>query len=613
MCGIYGFLNISGLPVERSIFDRMEKLLQHRGPDAKGVHIYGDHKIDCVLGQTRLSILDLSDNGSQPMFNEDNSLALVFNGEIYNYKKIRTGLLERGHILRSNSDTEVILHLYEEKKEALLEDLRGMFAFALYDRNKNEFFVARDRLGIKPLYYVFNKDYFLFASEIKALRGSGLVKEGLNYKALNNYLASGYIRAPMSINENIAALDTGCFMKVNNRELKITRYYNLADKLENRLENISEELAVNTARTELLESVKHHLVADVDVGVFLSGGIDSTGIVSLMRKVRHEKIKTISVIFPHTVYDESSNARLSSKKYNTDHYEVEIKGKDILEAMDNYFEHMDQPTIDGINTYFVSLAAKKAGLKVVLSGQGGDEVFGGYPSFAVIPKICRYLKLAKKFPVPGFLDWLPSKRIEKIKYMLDNNIRSFNEIYTVYRGIFNRQQIINKLEPGLAEKINKTENIILENNHETDKIKNDFTKISFLELNYYMAGQLLRDSDVFSMANSIELRVPFVDHKLIEALTTIPSIYMNKKKLLVKAVADLPAEITGMKKKGFTFPIDNWLRAELKPVVEAELFNSKIYNEAYIRKLMEAFYCGKLHYSRIWSLFVLSRFLKVKM
>ncbi|RLB08764.1 MAG: asparagine synthase (glutamine-hydrolyzing), partial [Deltaproteobacteria bacterium] len=360
MCGICGIFNYKNqkTSITKDLLVRIRDSMIHRGPDDAGVYISPDKKAG--LAHRRLSIIDLSEAAHQPMCNEDGTIWITYNGEIYNYREIREVLILKGHKFKSNSDTEVIIHGYEEWGiEGLLKKLRGMFAFAIHDSrltiHDSRLVIARDRLGIKPLYYSYNNSTFLFASEIKAILASRLVSKEIDPQAVVLFLLYGSISPPKTIYKEISALEPGYFLIISKKGLKKYRYYNLKDAfLDKSLANISEGEAIERVHSCLINTIKCHLVSDVPVGAFLSGGIDSTAIVALMREVENKPIKTVSIIFPDTPYDESRYSKLIAQRFNTDHVEIEINSKDLINHMEKIFYAMDQPTIDGVNTYFVS-------------------------------------------------------------------------------------------------------------------------------------------------------------------------------------------------------------------------------------------------------------------
>ncbi len=457
MCGIAGIFGSSHI-VEEGCLDRMCGSMNHRGPDGLGVYLSPDYKV--ALGHRRLSIIDLSEAARQPMSNEDGSIWITYNGEIYNYLALRKELSERGHHFKSQSDTEVIIHGYEEwGTEGLLERLRGMFAFGIYDsRPQGSYpfiFLARDRLGIKPVYYTVQGDRFIFASEIKVILASGLVTKEVDPHAVGLYLISGSIPSPKTIYKDITALEPGHYLIISPKGLYKKCYYKLETAFVNdSLSQLSEKDAVEKVCSCLLDTVMCHLVSDVPVGAFLSGGTDSSAIVALMRGVGQKQIKTFSIAFPVHPHDESRYSRLVAQVYETDHQEVEITGKDLLIHLDKIFYAMDQPTIDGVNTYFVSWAAAQAGLKVALSGIGGDEVFWGYSTFRDIPRICTFINTINSIPFVNtvtrfLLDKSGDHRLSKVSAMLNGN-SDLRKVYLIKRGLFTATHVSKMLHPALA-------------------------------------------------------------------------------------------------------------------------------------------------------------------
>lgn len=659
MCGIFGVINTKEIIDESRVISARD-VIAHRGPDDAGVYFSqtksrfdkaqrdtlnyiadedkNPNPVFVALAHRRLSIIDLSPAAHQPMTSEDGRFTIVYNGEIYNYIELSQKLKVKGQKVKSNSDTEVILNLYTEYGEECLNMLRGMFAFAIWDDKEKTLFAARDRFGIKPFYYLQSENEFIFSSELKAIKH---YKRNLttNYNALDAFLRTGSVPAPMTIYDEVKALMPGYFLEWQKSKVKCQKYWEFSYLIQkssvngNQSANNSEshnhsiiqsrkydDNARRLIREALLDTVRAHLVADVEVGAFLSGGIDSTAIVSLMRQVGKEKIKTVSIVFPESRFDESKYSRLAAKKYNTEHVEIPFYEKDLIEDLDKIFSVMDQPTIDGINTYFVSKAAKQAGLKVVLSGLGGDELFGGYPSFYRIPKYKRiknlpFARLIMRALAPLLKNKLPSKAIHYMK-----NPNEPNAEYKFVRGLFTEEEI-SKLRNGQFLMFNAQLNQSTMNDSMTKndlfspslngsmvEWLNDKQFVCYLETTLYMANQLLRDSDVFSMAHSLELRVPFVDQKLYEAVLPYLDAAYDKnfpKKMLVEAVGDLPDEIVHRPKMGFTFPFEDWIRnGQLKDVIIERLKNSN--SELRLEHL--PLNINKLHWSRLWALFVLSRY-----
>lgn len=620
MCGILGIVSQNNK--NKSLL-ALNKLI-HRGPDDLGS--FTDKNI--FLGQRRLAIIDLTPAGKQPMKlkcrKTNRNIYLLFNGEIYNYKELKKELENLGHNFFSNSDTEVILHSYEEWDINAFLKFRGMFACALYDKEAEEFILFRDRFGIKPLYYYLDNQNFIFASEIKAFWETDLVKKETNQKAVFDFLNNGYIHQPETFYKNIFHLEAGYFLKIkikNNKfEIQKEKWADILDYYRLSKERLSLNEAIQKTKETLLDSVKYHLVSDVPVGLFLSGGIDSSILLYLMNELNHQKIQTVSAIFKGTGYDESEKINELIKIFQPNHLNIEITGKDFLNNLENIIYYMDEPSIDGVNTYFVSLAAKKAGLKVVLSGLGGDELFYGYPSFFDILKIKKIKLFLKLFGVSNFLKLFGDFNIKYQKLAEIIKAKNLEEEYLIYRSIFTNNQIKKLLDSHSF--VNSDTFVYSDYSQHSDIFVNshsfvysNYGLISYFEMSHYLKNQLLRDSDVFSMAHSIELRVPFVDSDLFEKIVPISDEYKIKnniskfllKEILKNKVSD---RILNQKKQGFVVPIELWLKNDLKEIVKEELLKSEIYNQDIIKKLLNMFFKNKLHWSRIWSLFVLNRFLK---
>jgi asparagine synthase (glutamine-hydrolysing) len=618
MCGIFGVISLNQSPVDKVKAEQAAGSIAHRGPDDYGT--FSSSSGSTFFVHYRLSIIGLSELGHQPMTTGDGRYTILFNGEIYNYKElsnlspfIKGG--ERGGVLNTNTDTEVLLKLFAHEGENCLNKLRGMFAFVVWDEQEKTLFAARDRFGIKPLYYLHNENEFVFSSEIKAIKKYKDGKLNIDYEGIDSFLRWGSVAPPLTFYKEIKALPPGCKLKINtiapNVEAinpGIVKWWHFKDLLSSEEgvrngrfrydANAKEEI-----RRALLDSISAHMVSDVEVGAFLSGGIDSTAIVSLMRQLGYEKIKTVSVIFPGDKLDESEYAGIAANNYRTEHIEVPLYEKDLAAELDKIFDTMDQPTIDGVNTYFVSKVAKQAGLKVVLSGLGGDELFGGYPSFNRIPKYKRIKKLpfAKtlmRFSARLLENILPAKAIEYF-----NNQDVINAEFKLIRGLYT-----------------DTELKSLGWHHHSDypadgdqKNLNEYFSqmqfISYIESCFYMSNQLLRDSDIFSMVHPLELRVPFVDHKLYsKVLPYLEDGYRKNfsKKMLVDAVGDIPAKLINRSKMGFTFPFENWIKnGELKN----NIYESLKELDAKLNIDHSKIDFSRIHWSRLWALYVLNKFL----
>ncbi len=630
MCGIAGIVNVSGFSSgsEVSSVEKMLKALVHRGPDDSGLY----HDGHVVLGHRRLSIIDLSPAGRQPLSNEDGTIWTICNGEIYNYRELRHELSASGHIFSSKSDSEVIIHGYEEWGiEGLLDRLVGMFAFVIYhkkvekpesvntckERTGFELFLVRDRLGKKPLYYTWDGTQLVFSSEVKAIVASGLVEKAVDDSAVQAYLMFGSVPTPLTIIQGIKSLEPATYARLCRDSWEQKSYWKISFREDL---SMSQEDVVDRLQFLLLESVKCRLISDVPLGVFLSGGIDSSAIVSLLKEVADKPIRSYSLGFQESEFNEAHVARLVAQQFRTEHVEFEMTAESVFEALPEVFLAMDQPTIDGVNTFLVSKLARTSGEVVAISGLGGDELFGGYPSFTQVPQLLRFSLMVNT--VPGFgrmlsaLLELASKgtKIEKLKYVLQNP-RSPEAAYLGVRGLFLNEQLTSL---GQGEQTRHSFSPLESLQHlraqsDDSELRN---LVSLLELKSYMHNQLLRDTDVMSMAHGLEVRVPFLDHRVVEFLATVPTQFKytaQAKQLLLDALPrSLPTQVTSQSKRGFTFPFDSWFRGKWRPYIEEILMTED--DGAFDAKSMKAiwglFLKGQVHWSRIWCLVVLRVWLR---
>jgi asparagine synthase (glutamine-hydrolysing) len=604
MCGIAGVVRQRrGESAPRvSDLDAVKRMLAaevHRGPDGAGVY----QDAHTVLGHRRLSIIDLSEAGKQPMANEDGSLQVTFNGEIYNHRELRADLIGCGHVFQSRTDTEVLLHGYEQWGMAgLLARLRGMFAFALYDSRRG-LTIARDRLGIKPLYYHSGPGVLVFASEVKALLKSGLVPDERDRNALTGFLMAGAVPEPRTIVKAIRCLPPGHWAEWDHGELKIRKYWDLACPPAEYAEADAAGL-----RSCLEDTVERHLIGDVPLGVFLSGGVDSAGLVALASRIR-EGLTTLTVVFDEREYSEANPASDIARRFRTDHREIRVTGADFQKELPAFLAAMDQPTNDGVNSYFVSKAARAAGLTVVLSGLGGDEVFWGYKHYRWL----RFGHLASRCPAPlrraaaeaGYRWGRVRGRDNWMRTAWLKSGSSSERVYLTMRGFFAPDQVARLMDMNRAELQAAVEEHFgaLEAGGEASA-----TAINYLEMKRYMHDQLLRDTDVFSMAHSIEARVPYLDHVLVERLwNTPPALKLDKainKPLLVRAVDD-PSVLAASSraKRGFTFPMARWMKTSAAEMQEIAETGSLV--PGAVRECWGDFSQGRMHWSRAWALTVL--------
>ncbi len=578
MCGIYG--QISSSKIDRNDFKKNLLKLDHRGPDDSGIFI--DSNI--AFGHTRLSILDLSTSGHQPMIDSNDKYIIIYNGEIYNFSCLKENLQKKGYIFNSNSDTEVILYGFIEYGEKIIEKIKGMFAFAIFNKETRETFLARDHMGIKPLYYFKDNDNFVFSSEIKCLKN---YSNGINNDSKILFLSFGSVPEPLTIYKNIFSFPKGHYGHFSKNKLKIKKYYQ--DEYEPKINQSYSEIVQNTK--ELLhKSVKRHLISDAPIGTFLSGGLDSSAITAIAAQYKSD-LHTLSLDFHEKGLSEKYYQELIVKKYNTNHTNYIIDEKIFLENIHQFVNSLDQPTVDGLNTFFVSKAAVDSGLKAVLSGVGGDEIFYGYPSFK------RAKKVKALSVLPSYLINLitKNKKLEKLDYLKVGNDIS---IYLPLSTVFSPFEIAKILDINVQD-IYRTMRKHL-NQFNDLNIKNLDDKISFFELNLYMKNQLLRDTDVFGMAHSLEIRVPLLDKDLVDYVLKVQPKHKYKKNinksLLADATEDLvPSEVITRKKKGFEIPFKYWLKNNID---DFEI-------DQHIKK---DFIDDKIHWSKIWSLFVINKF-----
>ena len=574
MCGIAGILSLNHQPEHLEIFiERMQKALNHRGPDDRGIFVSQNRQ--AALAHTRLSILDLTAAGHQPMSTDNGRYWITFNGEIYNFQELRSHLQSQGEQFSSQTDTEVLLKTYQYYGQDCVQHLRGMFAFAIWDDLEKTCFLARDHLGVKPLYYWQSGSTLVFASEMKAILASKLPSINISSEGLYGYLTTGTVPEPYTLIEDIRCLEAGHYLSWKNGQLTKKPYW--------QIQFTSEPIAIADAqeivRNALIDSVKHHFISDVPVGIFLSGGIDSTSIVALARQTQTNKLCTYSIAFDETKWNEGNLASQTAKHFGTEHTEYKLDAGTGKNLFLQFLEQIDQPTIDGFNTFCVSQIARQNGTKVVLSGLGGDELFGGYSSFQKVPQMVSWRKklLAMSTIINcggHFLETHAQKpHLKRIGNFLQKSPSSCNA-YSSFRGIFSSQEackIINILFPELT----------IDTQYPQTSIPNQPSledEVSFLELSRYMRNQLLRDSDVMSMAWGLELRVPFVDKILLEKIASIPSSIRlaPKKQLLIQSLSELPTWVTNRPKRGFSFPLQKWVEEEWNNHFDLSSFQANI-------------------------------------
>jgi asparagine synthase (glutamine-hydrolysing) len=648
MCGIAGSIVVNAGRINVcSITGQMQARLRHRGPNDHGLVVLNNDR--CALAHTRLSILDLSPAGHQPMSTPDGRYWITYNGEIYNYVDLRKELdgdrlpfsasherLVTNQHWHSNSDTEVILHAHARWGLDFLPKLRGMFAFAIWDRLKEELIIARDSLGIKPLYYYQTNDFFIFASELRALLASGLVPRRLSQDGLESYLQFGSVQDPLTIVAGVHCVLPGQCLVVQCKSGSLKVASDTHAKTTNAIPRPADRSeAVTALRSVLEKSVRQHLISDVSVGAFLSGGVDSSAIVALMSQVTNHRLNTFSVVFKESEFSEAPQARLVAQRFGTEHKEIMLSEKDLLELLPSAFAAMDQPTIDGINTYVVSKAVKESGITVVLSGLGGDELFAGYPSFrraqqlhrlAITPSaIRRFASLAGRSLFNGsvrrrkFWDMVESDCSPYAAYSLSRQLFSPSEISALMvAGVTDKRLAVEGSTPQ-ASRLTPSGFSLTHNPQNLTPESDVLNTISHYELCGYMANTLLRDTDQMSMAHALEVRVPFVDSVVVDYVLGLPGEWKvdgsRPKPLLVDALGDLlPEEIWKRRKMGFTLPFQKWMRSSLEPELD-KIFSDK-YRTTCLgvdaerqRHAWDAFKSnpGQQPWSRPWALYVLAK------
>lgn len=581
MCGINGIFayNPSAPGVDRVKLIRTRDHMAARGPDGFGDWISSDGRVG--FGHRRLAIIDLSESGAQPMATDDGLLRITFNGEIYNYQELRDELAAEGIRFRGHSDTEVLLHLYRRDGEGMVHRLRGMFAFAIWDENDQRLFLARDPYGIKPLYYSDSGGTFCFASQVKALRTA--VSGTLDSAGVTGFLLWGSIPEPFTLYEEIRALPAGHTLTVSTKGIShIQAYWNITDVIvrsQRAAAMIPEGAELEYVRTALLDSVRAHLIADVPVGAFLSAGLDSATIVGLARAAGMESLQTITLAFDEfrgKATDELPIAREIARYFDVRHECVTISMQEVEGDIDAFLQAMDQPTIDGLNTWFVSRAAAQAGLKVVLSGLGGDELLGGYPSFTRVPRRVLLMNIPSRIPFLGegfcTIHSKLSNRFGLLNPKTAGCIQlggSYEGAYQIQRGVFMPWQLPQHiLDPAFAaEGLRRLGVAESEAQSSTRHVLKGFAKVVELESTRYMRNQLLRDTDWVAMAHSLEIRVPMVDHVLLEAVVGLAATgRLGPGKSILPATLNraLPRAALERPKTGFTVPIWKWLRKSPK-------------------------------------------------
>ena len=568
MCGLTAIFNYDhgATPVNETELLNMREAMIARGPDGAGSWISPDRRVG--MAHRRLAIIDIGSSGAQPMSLCDDAgnmlLQISYNGEIYNFRELRAELASQGCVFKTNSDTEVLLHLYSRYGINMVKHLRGMFAFVIWDEVKKGMLLARDPYGIKPLYYNDDGRSLRIASQVKALLAGGVISTSPDPAGHIGFFTLGYVPEPHTMYQNIQCLPAGSTLWLSSGGQKSLNVYFSFQAEMARLESVPLETSTKQLHAALIETVKYHLISDVPVGVFLSAGLDSASIMALVSEVAVEQMETITLRFEefeNSSRDEAPLAAEIAKLYNTRHQTRTVKSTDFIREKDDLLKAMDQPTIDGVNTYFVAKEAADMGLKVVLSGAGGDELFGGYDSFRQIPSLV------------GTLGWIPGigklgtafrvlsgpllKRLTSPKYAsFFEYSGDYGSAYLLRRGLFLPWELTEFLEPEFVKKgwhdLNLRQNL----NKTIHGVDGSYNKVALLEATWYMRNQLLRDADWAGMAHSLEIRTPLVDANLFGKVT---GRGFSKSDMALSPAIPLPTSVISRPKTGFGIPVRNWL------------------------------------------------------
>jgi len=620
MCGIAGFIGVG----DEVILNNMVASINHRGPDYQGISMINN----VGLAHARLSIIDLSPRSNQPIFTSDKKIGLVFNGEIYNYLELKEQLLKTNkYTFETSSDTEVILYAYAEYGIEMLKEIQGMFALAIYDYEKQSMLLAKDRMGKKPLYYNFSGNTFIFASELKALLKHPSVKKEMNYDALNQYLTFDYIPTPNSILNNVYKLEASHYMLVKNGKIiEKSPYW----QIQFPVNNISYSEAKQKLDTLLDNAVKKRLISDVPLGVFLSGGLDSSTIAYYAQKNSNQKIKTFSIGFNETSYDERDYARLVSEKLGTEHYEEILTGRQALDLISVVLDKMDEPFADPsiIPTYFLSWYTKQH-VTVALGGDGSDELLAGYPTF-ISEKVAGIFHKMPKMII-HFLDWvtnyLPASDQNisldfKVKQFLKGFEGTRAYTHTLWLGSFTPKLKSKLLTQTVKRELKNKSGLECIDRYIKDvKYEPHFNQLLYAYYKTYLQDDILVKVDRASMYNSLEVRAPFLDTDVVEFLNSQPKSYKikgyNVKRILKDIMKErLPIEIVNRQKKGFGIPVSLWLRNELKEMLhdtfnERDIKKQGIFEYKFINKLITDHQSGaKNHRKLLWNLLIFEMWYK---
>ncbi len=588
-------------------------LLERRGLDHVRTYPAAGSVPGAVLGSRRLSIIDLSPRGRMPMGTAGGRTWITYNGEVYNARELRAELTRLGYAFDSDSDTEAILHGYEAWGDDVVHHLRGMFAFAVLDlRAGPRLLLARDRFGIKPVYYHQAPGRVVFASEVRALARSGAVPRERNAVAEARFLQLGSVPQPLTTIKDVFAVPAGHRLVAERGGATLSRYWDLAASVTHPSDDVCSVTYADAIRPLLDDAVKSHLVSDVPLGVFLSGGLDSSALVAMASRLSDAQVTTVSIVFDDPAFDESAYARLVARRWNTRHHEVRLGSKDLYDDLPAIFGAMDQPSVDGVNTYFVSKAAARAGLTVVLAGTGADELFLGYDHFRRARRFDRHLRVFGRLP-----GWVRAGMVRAAAPVAHATGRSGldrlaylahggeEDAYLLFRGLFPPRQVCSLLGLGAPDLAALRSG----NGGAAGAGRSLVDAFVVMEFAHYLNDQLLKDTDIMSMAHSIETRVPYLDHRLVERVAALPSRVklgdgVNKPVLVDAVREDVPREVWDRPKMGFTFPFAQWLK-ERASELEAASQRTGLLDRAETSRVWEGFTQGRVHWSRAWALAVL--------
>ena len=617
MCGINGVYGLEKVNNPQAIIHRMNDAVAHRGPDAEGV-FSGEN---VVLGHRRLSIIDTSQEGNQPFYSSDGNLVMVFNGEIYNYLELREELSD--FHFKTSSDTEVLLAAYTKWGINFLGRLNGMFALAIWNKLSRELMLARDRMGIKPLYIARHDSGIVFSSEIRAILGTGLIERSINTDGLIDYLRYQTVHAPQTIVQGVEMMLPGHYISVTDNEISSHKYWAGYTHYSGLSTGMDIQTIQQTIHEKLLNSVRMRMRADVPFGAFLSGGIDSSAIVGLMSQVSSHPVNTFSVTFEEDQYSEAPYSNMIAQKFGTMHTEIKLSVNDFLKLLPASLQAMDHPSGDGPNTYVVSKVTKESGITMALSGLGGDELFAGYDIFKRVLSlqdkrwIMSFPKGLRNLATSALKTIKPGPSSDKIAVILGQDYMDFEYVYPV-----NRQVLIDSEVKNITDKstlpMNSNRSWLAEAlAYETLGFNLPWlSKVSIAEIYTYMQNVLLRDSDQMSMAHALEVRVPFLDHELAEFVLGVQDEHKyphSPKQLLVDSLGDLlPREIVDRPKMGFTFPWEVWMKNDLREFSMDRLTalgKRDHFNQKAVEEMWKRFLAGRLSWSRIWPLIVLENWL----